>query len=128
LGLVLLDSAYSRVTLSAFCFGEQSLATERIFLINTSGVSGPEDELQYTSSLRHMDCSNFEALVHGEAEDSHVKIATEAAISSLLPIMDSPDLWTQVLESRSRSWTAPRLSSPGQCSHLDRRGSTHFVY
>jgi hypothetical protein len=60
---------------------------------------------KYSEALSHMDCSCLQPLVHAEAEDSHVKIATEVAISRLLPIMDGPDLWSQILESRSSSDT-----------------------
>jgi hypothetical protein len=47
---------------------------------------------QYSTALSHMDCSCFEPLVHGEAEDSQITIATEAVVSRLLPIMGGPDI------------------------------------
>jgi hypothetical protein len=72
-------------------------------------VKGPI--LPFSEALSHMDCVNFESLVHAEAEDSHVKIATEAAISRLLPIMDGPDLWTSIFESRSSSVSRGRSST-----------------
>jgi hypothetical protein len=40
-----------------------------------------------------MDLSNFTPLVDGEAKQSYVQIAQEAAISRLCPIQDAYDFW-----------------------------------
>jgi hypothetical protein len=40
----------------------------------------------YSIALSRLNCESFEPLVHAEAKDSDIEIATEAAISRLLPI------------------------------------------
>jgi hypothetical protein len=45
---------------------------------------------QYSAVLSLLDLKDFEPLVHAGAKDSDVGIATEAAISRLLPIQDGP--------------------------------------
>jgi hypothetical protein len=52
-----------------------------------------------------MDTSSFTPLVDGEAKQSHVTIAQEAAISRLCPIQDAHDFWS-LMEGRSGPGTA----------------------
>jgi hypothetical protein len=48
------------------------------------------------------------------AQDCSTAIATEAAVSKLLPIQDGPDLWTSIEQaSRSSSGTGSGASAPG---------------
>jgi hypothetical protein len=65
----------------------------------------------YSEALIQLDCDGFEPLVHAEAKDSDVGIATEAAISRLFPIQDDPDLWSTILD-KDRSSPAIGSGAP----------------
>jgi hypothetical protein len=58
---------------------------------------------QYSVSLGQLNCDSFEPLVHAEAKDSDIGIATEAAMSRLFPIQDGPDLWSSVTQEDGSS-------------------------
>jgi hypothetical protein len=69
---------------------------------------------QYTTALSSLNCEDFEPLVHAEAKDSDVAIASEAVISRLLAIQDGPDLWSCIpQEDRSSPGTGSGASAPG---------------
>jgi hypothetical protein len=68
----------------------------------------------YAVALSTLNLSSFEPLVHAGAKNSDVGIATEAAISRLLPIHDGPDLWEDIQrESRSSLGTGLGAPTPG---------------
>jgi uncharacterized protein YifE (UPF0438 family) len=64
---------------------------------------------QYSAALESIDISSFTPLVNGEANQSHVEIAHEAAISRLCPIWDAYDFWSM---GRSSPVTGSGGSAP----------------
>jgi hypothetical protein len=65
---------------------------------------------EFSAGLGRTDTSNFTPLVGGEAKQSHVKTAQEAAISRLCPIQDAYDFWNM---GRSSPDTGSGGSAPG---------------
>jgi hypothetical protein len=80
----------------------------------------------YLAALNEMDLSSFTPLIDGEAKQSHVSIAQEAAVSRLSPIQDAHDFWS-LLEDRRSPVTGSGGSAPDESRTMFRsrwRGST----
>jgi hypothetical protein len=69
---------------------------------------------QYLAALSDMGTSSFAPLVDGEAKQSHLSIAQEAAISRLCQIQDAYDFWS-LLEGSSSPDTGSGGSGPVWC-------------
>jgi hypothetical protein len=66
---------------------------------------------EFSVALADKDLSNFVPLVDGEAKQSCVSIAQQAAISKLCPIQDAHDFWSQV-DGRSSQDTGSGAPAP----------------
>jgi hypothetical protein len=65
---------------------------------------------EFSAALVGKDLSNFVPLVDGEAKQSAVSVAHQAAISRLCPIQDAHEFWS-LLEEKGRS--SPDIGSGG---------------